>query len=154
MSILMGARGVGAIVGPVISAGWVGNNQARLRGGILVGFVAVGLGYSFLGGAGSLWSACAWVILAHSGGSMVWVFVTTLLQLNTEDKFRGRVFSAELGATMLSLAVGASLCGVFLDAGVSPRVLATVTGLLMVLPAGWWAWSNRGWDQAATVEAA
>jgi predicted MFS family arabinose efflux permease len=156
MSTLIGARGVGAILGPVISAGWAGKSQRRLRLGILGGFIAVGIGYSFLGGAGSLAAACAWVILAHSGASVVWVFVTTLLQLNTEDKFRGRVFSAELGASMLSLAAGAWLCGIFLDMGVSPRMLATVTGLLMVFPAGWWAYSLRSWPNSAArqVEAA
>ena len=34
---------------------------------------------------------------ADAGTSITAVFPTTLLQLNTEDKFRGRVFSVEFG---------------------------------------------------------
>ena len=35
--------------------------------------------------------------------------------------FRGRVFSADLGFSMLTIAIGAYVCGVFLDHGVSAR---------------------------------
>jgi hypothetical protein len=145
MSLLIGSRGLGALIGPLCSAKWVGHRQDRLRLGILVGFLAVGLGYGLLGVSGSLWMACFWVIVAHSGGSMVWVFVTTLLQLNTDDKFRGRVFSAELGLSMIVLAVTGYLTGILIDRGVDPRTVAVGTGLLMILPAGLWAWAMRTW---------
>jgi hypothetical protein len=68
------------------------------------------------------------------------------LQLNTEDRFRGRVFSADLGFSMLTIAIGAYLCGLFLDWGVSAKVVATATGLVMLLPAALWAWAVRPWD--------
>jgi hypothetical protein len=78
-------------------------------------------------------AACA--MLAHAGGSTVWVFSTTLLQLHAEDRFRGRVFSADLGLGSLSFAVTAYVCGRFLDAGISARAVATGTGFLMLVPA-------------------
>jgi len=143
MSMLLGARGIGAVVGPLISAHWAGHSQPRLRLGILLGFLALALGYGSLGHAGSLLAACLWVIFAHCGGSTVWVFSTTLLQLNTDDKFRGRVFSAELGMSMVTLAVGSYLTGLFLDHGVAPRTVATATGLIMLIPAGLWAVAMR-----------
>jgi hypothetical protein len=87
--------------------------------------------------------ACLFIALAHCGGSTVWVFSTTLLQLNTEDGFRGRVFSADLGLAMLTVAIGAYVCGVFLDHGVSARVVASATGLLMMVPAMLWAWAIK-----------
>ncbi len=59
--------------------------------------VTIGTGYFGLGLAPNVWVACLCIALAHCGGSTVWVFSTTLLQLNTEDRFRGRVFSADLG---------------------------------------------------------
>ena len=37
MSLLMGARGVGALIGPLISGRWAGDSHTRLRTGILVG---------------------------------------------------------------------------------------------------------------------
>jgi len=145
MSLLMGARGLGALVGPLFSARWAGHRGERLRLGILFGFLAVGLGYGALGVAGSVWVACLWMVFAHSGGSTVWVFSTTLLQLNTDDKFRGRVFSAELGLCMLTLAIGAYASGFVLDRGVTPRTVAIAIGLLMLIPAGLWAWAMRLW---------
>jgi len=157
MSLLLGARGLGALVGPLFSARWAGRHDYRLRLGILLGYLTVAAGYAALGGAGSVWIACLFVMLAHCGGSTIWVFSTTLLQLHTDDRFRGRVFAADLGFCMLTIGVGAYLCGLFLDWGVPTRVVATATGLLMLLPAGLWAWAMRLWKTtpAATgVEAA
>ena len=66
-----------------------------------------GVFYLLFSRAGSLAAASACVVGAHMGGSTVWVFSTTLLHLNTEDRFRGRVFAADFGLNMLaaSLAV-------------------------------------------------
>jgi hypothetical protein len=51
----------------------------------------------------------------------VWVFSTTLLQLNTEDRFRGRVFSADLVLpALLTVAIGAYICQVFSIMGFRP----------------------------------
>src|SRR5208282_5706265 len=60
-----------------------------------------------LGGTRTVWMASACAMIAHAGGSTVWVFSTTLLQLHTDDRFRGRVFSADLGFSMLTIAAGA-----------------------------------------------
>ena len=135
MSILLGGRGVGALVGPLISARWAGRSDRRLQLGILFGYLTIGAGYSLLGASRSIWMAAACALLAHAGGSTVWVFSTTLLQLHSEDRFRGRVFSADLGLASLSFAVTAFVCGRFLDAGFSARLVATGTGVLMLVPA-------------------
>lgn len=142
MSILLGARGLGALLGPLFSAPWAGNEQRRLRLGILLGYLVVAAGYAALAFARNVWEASLMVMLAHCGGSTVWVFSTTLLQLNTEDRFRGRVFATDLGLCMLSIAVGAFLAGRFVDAGFAPRYVASATGLLMLVPAALWAWAN------------
>jgi predicted MFS family arabinose efflux permease len=147
MSLLLGARGVGALVGPLLSARLAGNSDRRLRQGILLGYLLVAAGYAAIGAAPNVWLACACVILAHGGGSTVWVFSTTLLQLHTEDRFRGRVFSADLALSMLTIAVGAYLCGRFLDWGFSPRTVASCTGVIMLLPAALWGWSMSKWRE-------
>jgi len=135
MSILLGGRGLGALFGPLISARWAGQRDHRLRLGILFGYLTICAGYSFLGVSRSVWLASLCALIAHAGGSTVWVFSTTLLQLHTEDRFRGRVFAADLGLGSLSFAVTAYIAGVFLDAGFSAHIVATGTGLAMVLPA-------------------
>jgi predicted MFS family arabinose efflux permease len=150
MSLLLGARGLGAMLGPVFGARWAGHSERRLRLGVLFGYVLVAIGYSALGGTNSVWIACLWVVLAHCGGSTIWVFSTTLLQLNTEDRFRGRVFSADLSFSMLTIAIGAYLCGLFLDWGISAKAVATGTGLMMLLPSALWAWATRPWEPTST----
>ena len=143
MSLLLGARGLGALLGPLFSAPWAGHRNRRLQLGILFGYLATATGYSLIGAAGNVWTACLWVVLAHFGGSTVWVFSTTLLQLNTDDRFRGRVFAADLGLCMLNIAIGAYVCGQLLDTGISARLLATAAGLCMLIPASLWAWAIK-----------
>ena len=135
MSILLGGRGLGAMVGPLIAARWADRSDHRLRLGILFGYLTIAAGYGVLGASRSVWMAAACAMLAHAGGSTVWVFSTTLLQLHTEDRFRGRVFSADLGLGSLTFAITAYLCGRLLDVGISARTVATSTGLLMLIPA-------------------
>jgi hypothetical protein len=146
MSILLGGRGLGALFGPLISARWAGNSDNRLRLGILFGYITISVGYSVLGASRSVWMAAVCAMLAHAGGSTVWVFSTTLLQTHTEDRFRGRVFAADLGLGSLTFAVTAYAAGVFLDSGFSARTVATSTGLAMLIPASilaWLLWGSR-----------
>jgi hypothetical protein len=143
MSILLGGRGIGALVGPLIAARWAARSDRRLQLGIFFGYLTIALGYGILGSSRTVWMASACAMLAHAGGSTVWVFSTTLLQLHTDDRFRGRVFSADLALSMLTIAAGAYLCGRLLDLGVSARMVATGTGLVMLLPAGLWALAMR-----------
>ena len=139
----------GALVGPLVAARWAGQNDHRLRLGILFGYLTIALGYGVLGASRSVWMAAACAMLAHMGGSTVWVFSTTLLQLHTEDRFRGRVFAADLGLGSLTFAVTAYLAGRFLDAGISARMVATVTGILMLIPSAILAWALRPLRQRA-----
>jgi MFS family permease len=143
MSILLGGRGLGALVGPLVSARWAGRSDRRLQLGILFGYLTVAVGYGMLGSSRTVWMAAACAMLAHMGGSTVWVFSTTLLQLHTDDRFRGRVFSADLGFSMLTIAAGAYFCGRLLDAGVAARTVATWTGVVMLIPASLWTLAMR-----------
>ena len=153
MSILLGGRGLGALVGPLVSARWAGRSDRRLQLGILFGYLIIAVGYGALGVSRTVWVASACAMLAHAGGSTVWVFSTTLLQLHTEDRFRGRVFSADLGFSMLTIAAGAYFCGRMLDAGVAARTVATWTGLVMLIPAALWALAMRmGSERIASVQ--
>ncbi len=101
MSILLGGRGIGALVGPLISARWAGQKDNRLRLGILFGYLTISAGYGVLGVSKSVWMAATCAMLAHAGGSTVWVFSTTLLQPGT-----GLLML--LPASMLALALRAA----------------------------------------------
>ena len=153
MSLLMAARGVGSVIGPLLAASWAGQNQHRLRSLILFGLTAGGIGYILLGRAPNLALACAAIVFAHMGASNIWVSSTTLLQLNTDDRFRGRVFSADLGFAMLMMAISCFVSGRIVDSGVSARTLASGIGLVMMVPAAGWLWAQGLWRQRAGAQA-
>jgi len=148
MSLLMASRGVGSLIGPLLAAGWAGQNPARLRSLILTGLIVGGVGYMLLGKAPGLALACAAVVFAHMGGSNIWVSSTTLLQMNTEDRFRGRLFSADLSVVTLMMAITTFCAGRILDSGISARQLAVGVGLTVMVPAAGWLWAQGLWKRA------
>jgi MFS family permease len=152
MSLLLGARGIGALLGPLFAASWAGHWQRRLEVAIFWGYLGAAAGYTLLGVSGHLWQACLCVALAHSGSSIVWVFSTTLLQMQSDDKYRGRVFAADLGLSMFTIAAGAYLAGRFVDWGFAARNVASVAGMLMLIPATLWGLSVRGSAAASSLE--
>lgn len=148
MSLLMGSRGVGALVGPLIGGYWAGQRKSRLRFGILLSFVAVTVGYTCLGFAPTILLAALAVILAHAGGSVIWVFSTTLLHFQAQDRFRGRVFSADFGFLVLTMSIVSYISGVAVDYEVSVRTISIVTGLIALAPAAlWWLLAMPLWGR-------
>lgn len=145
MSVLLASRGIGALTGPFLASYWAGQDKQRMRAGILVGFGAAALGYMALGAAPALPLACLAVMLAHGGGSIVWVFSTVLLQLQTEDRFRGRVFSAEFAFGVVTMSLSSSAAGALVDHGRPVTAAATLTGAVVLIPAVAWAWALRSW---------
>ncbi|HYL76542.1 MAG TPA: MFS transporter [Bryobacteraceae bacterium] len=145
MSLLMACRGVGAIIGPVVSGYWAAGIHKRMRFGILLGFLGGAIGYWTLGHASGLLVACAAIALAHAGGSSLWVFSSTLLQIQTDDKFRGRVFAAEWAFSVLAMSLTSYSAGVLIDGQMSAPAVASLTGLVMLLPAVLWGWALTSW---------
>jgi len=138
MSLLLGARGLGALLGPLVTAPWAEHWIERLERAIFFGYLATAVGYTLLGIAGHLWEACLCVMFAHFGSSILWVFSTTLLQLQSDDRFRGRVFSADLGLCMFTIAAGAFIAGRFVDAGFAARHVASAAGMMVLIPTMLW----------------
>ena len=77
--------------------------------------------------------------MAHSGSSTNWVFSTTLLQIYTDDRFRGRVFAADYGLCMLAISASSYLASVAIDLGVPVRAAAVGIGCAMLIPVAAWA---------------
>jgi predicted MFS family arabinose efflux permease len=153
MSMLMGARGGGALLGPLVGGAWARHREGRMRAGILMGFVLAAVCYVALGFSNSMAVAIGAVILAHAGTSTNWVFSTTLLQIYTGDRFRGRVFSADYGLCMLAVSASSYLAGVAIDMGVAPRTFAMGLGLAMLVPAAGWAMALRATERRGEANA-
>ncbi len=146
MSILMASRGVGALLGPWFGGIWAGDFRTRLRSGILFGFLAGSAGFLMLAWAPALWAGALAMMLANSGISLVWVFSTTLLQFQTEDRFRGRVFSADFSFLVVSMSVVSYGAGVLIDSGTPARIVALGVALAGLAPVTWWAFMMRRWE--------
>jgi hypothetical protein len=143
MSLLMGARGAGALMGPLAGGRWAHDRQSRIRPAILGGFLLAAAGYFGLSGATTLGMAVLAVVAAHAGSSANWVFSTTLLQIYTEDRYRGRVFAADYGLCMLGISASSYAAGMAMDLGIGPRTIAAVVGAVMLVPAALWASTLR-----------
>jgi len=65
------------------------------------------------------------------------------LQMQSDDKFRGRVFAADVGLYTLTIAAGAYLAGRFVDWGFAARHVASVAGMLMLIPVSLWGMAIR-----------
>jgi len=148
IGVLYGARGIGAGLGPIALRWILGQQPRMLRRSIGPAFFTVGIFYVALSGAPALWIAAACVLGAHFGGSILWVFSTVLLQLEVPDRFRGRVFAAELAMVTLVTSASSYWTAYGLDrAGRSPRTLALVLGVLFCGPGVLWLIIQSRWRE-------
>ena len=154
MSLLFGARGVGSLAGSYFSGAWACNHESRMRRGIAFGFLLTVFSFAGLSVAPNLWLACLAVAVGQVGTSIAWVFSTTILQGLTEDRFRGRVFSADFAGLFLSMSAVSFLAGRLVDQGISVRVIAFATGLIAILPAVLWIRSQRHFRRANALDSA
>ena len=139
IGLLYGARGVGAALGPMALRWMLGQTPAALRRTLGPAYFVVGGFYVALAFAPTLWLAALAVLCAHFGGSILWVFSTVLLQLEVPDRFRGRVFAAELALVTISSSASSYWTGYQLDRmGWSPRSLSLVLGLMFMVPGAIW----------------
>jgi MFS family permease len=149
IGVLYGARGLGAGLGPIALRWILGQNPKRLRRTIGPAFFMIGIFYAALAGATTLPLAAVCVLLAHFGGSVLWVFSTVLLQLEVPDQFRGRVFAAELALVTLMSSLSSYWTGRQLDhAGWSPRELSLALGLMFFIPGTLWMIIQSRWREA------
>lgn len=149
MSLLMAWRGVGALLGPFIGATWAGDSSRRMRQGIAVGFGMTVLGYSLLSVAPNATLAGLCIVMAHAGGSIIWVFSTTLLMLLTENRYRGRVFAAEYSLHFTVVSMASIAASSAIDYGMSPQSVSLTMALSLLLPLALWLVLQRLWKNTA-----
>jgi predicted MFS family arabinose efflux permease len=147
IGLLYAARGTGALIGPII-ARWITSDSPRtMRRAITVAFFVAGIFYLLFAGSPGLVFALIFVIGAHAGGSIQWVFSTTLLQLAVPNRFLGRVFALEMALLTLTMSVSTYLTGWGIDhAGLSARQMAMLLGLAFMIPGVGWYLLQRWLD--------
>ena len=148
IGVLFAARGIGTAVGPIVARRIAGEGRARMQTSIGIAFLIGGAFYIAFGSASNFLLALLVLGLAHTGGSILWVFSTVLLQRGVEDDFRGRVFAAELALLTLTMATSNYLTGEMLDRlGWSPRVVTIGIGAFFLIPGILWFATRRWWDR-------
>ncbi len=141
--VLYSARGLGAALGPIMAWNVFGEEKKDMRRAIGFGFFMASASYLCFSQVTSVWLAAFFVFTAHLGGSVQWVFSTTLLQEMVEDGFRGRVFAAEMGLLTLVLSISTWLTGFVLDQGMAPRLVTAGLATCFLFPGLVWTLTER-----------
>lgn len=156
IGLLYAARGIGALIGPMIARSITGFSVRTMRKAIVVAFVVSTIFYLLFAWSPSIWAAALFAIGAHAGGSIQWVFSTVLLQMTVPDKFLGRVFALELALLTLTMSVSTYATGWAIDyGGFSPRQMAAILGFAFLIPGILWFIAQRRMghtDEIATLD--
>ncbi|MGA0863808.1 MAG: MFS transporter [Ilumatobacteraceae bacterium] len=121
---LLGSRGVGSGLGPIIAARLVGRDMPKLLRVCGLSGLGFAVAYLLAGLSPALWMACVFVAFAHLGGGAQWTLSTMGLQIESPDELRGRVIAGDFALVTLMLGVTSALAGAVSEAiGVRPTVV-------------------------------
>lgn len=141
--LLFAARGLGAMVGPIVARALLGKQPAR-RGILLVcgaSTLIYTASYALLPLVGVFGVAMVLVAFAHMGGGAQWAMSTYGLQLETPDALRGRVLAFDYGLATLAIGGSALAAGMLADGfgeATATWILASVGAVYGMV---WLAWS-------------
>ena len=126
--LLIGVRGVGSGLGPIIGARIAGRDMAKLLK--VCGFAGLIFAICYVGAALSpfIGMAAVFIALAHLSGGAQWTLSTLGLQMEAPDHVRGRVMAGDMALvnTMIGLtSILAGLTSQFI--GVRPAILVFAT---------------------------
>ena len=129
VGLLFAARGFGSLLGS-LGVRFMGANEPRaMRRAIAGGFAMIGASYLALGWIDAFWATAVCFFTAMAGNNTIWVFSGTLLQLETDKSYHGRVFALEFGVTTLVMAGSSWVVGAAVDSGISMLTVAAFIGV-------------------------
>ena len=145
VGILLGMRGVGALVGPLLTRRIGGDAPEFLERAIGWAFVVTAISWALFAFAPNLVIAALFLALAHTGVATQWVFSNSLINLRVEDRFRGRVFAVDSMLFLIVLGASSWAGGRALDAfHMPPRVLMAWLAVILTGSGVVWWWLRRG----------
>lgn len=147
ITMLYVARGTGAFFGPFIARSLFPDTERHHRLAVYYGLISASLFYMLLAVASDWWWACVCVFFAHMSASLIWVYSTLLLQLNTTRQMRGRAFGFELGLFTFTSSLSMLLYGAAIDLNWLDIPQASFfLGALWIVPTAWWLWAQSLWS--------
>lgn len=141
--LLLSARGLGAMLGPLVVRYLVGATPGRRAVVLVCGISCLTYAASYGGfvAASSFVVAMILVASAHLGGGAQWALSTYGLQVETPDAVRGRVMAIDYGLATLAIGASGIVAGVLAD---HIGIVATTEWLCLVGAAYgilWTLWS-------------
>ena len=109
--LLLGARGLGAGLGPLLASRFARGDLARVLRFCGLAGMAFSVCYLGVPWTGSILITAALVALAHLGGGGQWTLSTYGLQLRTPDHIRGRVMAGDFAIVTLVMSITGLLAG-------------------------------------------
>ena len=130
--IMLGLRGLGSALGPLLAARFVKNDLSKVI--LVCGIAGLGFAGGYLAAAASPFFiiACVCIGFAHLGGGAQWTLSTYGLQVRCPDEMRGRVLAGDFALITLSLGLSSLLAGVVSEY-IGARGTIAVFALLAVL---------------------
>jgi MFS family permease len=144
--LLFAARGLGALLGPLIARGAAGATPGPRAIVVMCGVST--LSYSIVYAVFPLapWFLLAMVLVmfAHLGGGAQWSLSTYGLQVATPDHLRGRVMSLDYGLATLAIGASSIVAGLLADAYGESSATWWLAGVGAVYAVAWSIWSLAG----------
>jgi MFS family permease len=142
VGMLFAARGVGALLGPIVGRRFIARNE-RYLWSVLGAWMALwAVGYMLLPLSHWLWLGMLLVVVAHVGGGGNWILSTYGLQSIVPDHVRGRVFAVDYMLSTVVIAASQATAGALADR-VDPRWVSFGLGSLVLLYAVGWLVGTR-----------
>jgi MFS family permease len=134
--LLFAARGLGALVGPLLMRR-VLTHRSWLLPGLAISMATYGLAY--LGVAISPWYALTvvLVLVAHFAGGSNWTMSNYALQLEVPDALRGRVFATDMMLATLAVSVSLLVFGALIDVLELRVLIAGCAAATLLYAVGW-----------------
>ena len=145
VGLLLAARGLGALIGPLLAQPLVRSDGRRLLlvcGGAILTF---SVAYMFLPLVGMVGFAACLVVVAHLGGGAQWMLSTYGLQRAAPDEVRGRVLSLDFGLATLSIGLSALGAGGAAEAFGLDAACWILGGIGIAYGTSWLLWTRRLW---------
>jgi MFS family permease len=140
--LLFAARGLGALVGPLLLRRLVLTRPNWLFGVLAISMSVYGLGYLAIAATPWLPLVLLLVVLAHTAGGGNWATSSAALQAAVPDALRGRVSSADLMVVTVVVSSSQIVVGLLVD-HTAPRVLIAACGAATLIYALCWRLLTR-----------
>jgi MFS family permease len=147
VALMLTARAVGTAIGPVLARRIVvDESPTAMRRLLGTAFLWPTVWYLLFSWVHQPYVAAGCVVLAHLGGSVLWVYSTVLLQRMVPDAYLGRVMSTDLGLTTLTISASTWFYGLLAAAPEADlHSLLRWMALSVLAPAVVWILAARRW---------